>query len=325
MEVFMGTKANKISIVGTGMIGSTISYTLMLKELACEIVLVNRDKKRARAKAMDFAHCTSFLNEVNIMQGNFEDTVNSDIVVITAGILPKEDGTRMEVLESNIQIYKDIVPQISKYSPNAVIIVVTNPMDIMTYVAYKLSKFPSSKIIGSGTLLDTIRFKYLIAKNFNVKPTDIEAFVIGEHGDFMVPVFSQAKILKTSIQGYAEANSINFDFELIQKLIEKTKRAGWEIRLGNEHSCYGISLSVVTIIECMLGFLEIAVPVSTLSNGEYGIKDVYLSLPSFLDRNGVKKIEEISLNGQEYNQLHKSAEVLSEYVLEADKFLKLFE
>lgn len=318
----MGTKANKITIVGTGMIGSTISYTLLIKELASEIVLVNRDKKRARAKAMDFAHCTPFLNEVNIRQGNFEDTINSDIVVITAGALPKENGTRMEVLKSNVQIYKDIIPQISKYSPNAVMIVVTNPVDIMAYAAYKLSEFPSSKVIGSGTLLDTVRFKYLIGRSLNVKPTDIEALVIGEHGDSMVPVFSQAKILKTSIQDYAEANGINFDFEIKQKLIEKTKRAGWEIRLGNEHSCYGISLSVVTIIECMLGLSQAAVPVSTLINDDYGIRNAYLSLPSLLDRNGVKKIEKISLNMEEHNQLSKSAEILSKYELEVDKFLK---
>lgn len=305
----MAKKARKISIVGTGTIGSTVAYTLLLKNLTDEIVLINRNEARGRAKASDFSHCTPLLGDMVIRHGSFADTDDSDAVAITAGVLPSENGTRMDVLRSNIEIYKSIIPEIVRYSPNAVIIVITNPVDVMAYVAYKLSGFPAARVIGSGTLLDTIRFKYFLGESFGTDPTGLDAVIVGEHGDSMVPLWNQTR--------FAGCN------QETKAVIEKqTKRAGWEIRLGNEHSCYGISLSVISIIEGLLGFSTAVLPVSTMPKGEYGIEDVYLSLPVRLGPNGVQGIEKVRIYGEELEKLQQSAKIISGYIKEADLLLE---
>ncbi|MCT8978517.1 L-lactate dehydrogenase [Clostridium sp. CX1] len=314
-------EGNKITIIGAGTIGSTVAYTLMLKGLAREIILINRTEGRARVKALDLAHCRTCTTETDIRSGDFEDSFNSDIVIIAGGALPKKDGTRMDVLENNINMYKDIIPKLVKYSPESVIIVVTNPVDIMAYVAYKLSGFPHSRIIGSGTLLDTLRFKYILSERFGIKASKIQAEIIGEHGDSMVPVWSRTRYLGIDLQQYLSTRKLILDYKGREEILEETKRAGWNIRLGNEHSCYAISSSVVKIIENILGFSEDMLPISTLLTGEYDIKKVFLSLPSFLHKKGVSEIGIINLDNEELKQLAQSAKVLTEYIREADSLL----
>lgn len=314
-------EGNKITIIGAGTIGSTVAYTLMLKGLAREIILINRTEGRARVKALDLAHCRTCTTETDIRSGDFEDSFNSDIVIIAGGALPKKDGTRMDVLENNINMYKDIIPKLVKYSPESVIIVVTNPVDIMAYVAYKLSGFPHSRIIGSGTLLDTLRFKYILSERFGIEASKIQAEIIGEHGDSMVPVWSRTRYLGIDLQQYLSIRKLILDYKGREEILEETKRAGWNIRLGNEHSCYAISSSVVKIIENILGFSEDMLPISTLLTGEYDIKKVFLSLPSFLHKKGVSEIGIINLDNEELKQLAQSAKVLTEYIREADSLL----
>lgn len=314
-------EGNKITIIGAGTIGSTVAYTLMLKGLAREIILINRTEGRARVKALDLAHCRTCTTETDIRSGDFEDSFNSDIVIIAGGALPKKDGTRMDVLENNINMYKDIIPKLVKYSPESVIIVVTNPVDIMAYVAYKLSGFPHSRIIGSGTLLDTLRFKYILSERFGIEVSKIQAEIIGEHGDSMVPVWSRTRYLGIDLQQYLSTRKLILDYKGREEILEETKRAGWNIRLGNEHSCYAISSSVVKIIENILGFSEDMLPISTLLTGEYDIKKVFLSLPSFLHKKGVSEIGIINLDNEELKQLAQSAKVLTEYIREADSLL----
>lgn len=317
----MGRKVNKITVIGAGAIGSTVVYTLMVKELASEIVLVNRNQTKAEAKAIDMAHCTPLTEEVKVTYGRIEDSKNSDIIVVTVGVLPHEKGTRMDVLASNIQIYKSIIPKVAEYSPNAIIIVVTNPLDSMTYVAYKLSGFPASRVIGSGTLLDTIRFKYILGQKFNINSSNIEALVIGEHGDSMVHIWSQIKFSGRPINEYLKTQGLTLDTDNKLKIIEETKRAGWNIRLANEHSCYGISRSVVKIIESILGFSKGPIPVSTLISENYTINNMFFSLPTILNAKGIDKIEEINLSDDELKELIKSAEIVAKYNTEADKLL----
>ncbi|MDW8802672.1 L-lactate dehydrogenase [Clostridium sp. A1-XYC3] len=314
-------EGNKITIIGAGTIGSTVAYTLMLKGLAREIILINRTEGRARVKALDLAHCRTCTTETDIRSGDFEDSFNSDIVIIAGGALPRKDGTRMDVLENNINMYKDIIPKLVKYSPESVIIVVTNPVDIMAYVAYKLSGFPHSRIIGSGTLLDTLRFKYILSERFGIEASKIQAEIIGEHGDSMVPVWSRTRYLGTDLQQYLSTRKLILDYKGREEILEETKRAGWNIRLGNEHSCYAISSSIVKIIENILSFAEDMLPISTLLTGEYDIKKVFLSLPSFLHKKGVSEIGIINLDNEELKQLAQSAKVLTEYIREADSLL----
>lgn len=304
----------KITIVGAGAIGSTILYTLMLKDLASTVVMVNRDKAKAHAKAYDISHCTGLNGNAEIVAGDYEQSRNSDIVIITAGVLPDENGTRMDVLSSNIEIYKDILLEIVKYSPNCVLLILTNPVDVMAYAAYRISGLDPKRIIGTGTLLDTMRLKKFLGEQFKTCPENIETLIIGEHGESQLPIWSSTKIQGTYIEK-------DIDEALKNSLEYKTKRAGWDIRVAKEHSCYAIAFCAVKIVEAILGVHNNPVPVSILLNGQYGLNNVFLSLPVKLNSKGVQKIIEPELNDFELQRLKVSADILSEYIAEADKYL----
>lgn len=314
-------KAGKISVIGAGTIGPAVVYALMLKELTSEIVLVNRDEVKGEAKAMDLSHCGPLTGGIKVSHGDYKATEGSDIVVVTAGVLADKNGTRMDILKNNISMFKNIIPEIGKYSPEAVMIIVTNPLDVMTYAAYRLSGFQGSRVIGSGTLLDTMRFRQIIGSRFGIDSSVIEAEVIGEHGESMVPVWSRVKVGGTPLEDYLNAEGMTLNRSIKSEINKKTERAGWNIRLGNVHSSYGIALSAVKIIECMLGFSKEAVPVSTLLNGEYGIDDVFLSVPVHLGKKGVERIDIIGLSDGEHKLLVKSSGILEGYVKEAENIL----
>jgi len=297
----------KITVIGAGAIGSTILYTLMLKELASEIILINRNKAKGYAKASDISHCTGLCGNSHILSGDYEDSKNSDIVIITAGVLPDEHGSRMDVLSSNIKIYKDIIPEVVKYSPNCVLLILTNPVDVMAYAAYKISGFPASKVIGTGTLLDTTRLRSFLGEQLKINVKDINTMVIGEHGESQFPIWSNTEMC--------------INEELKKDLEHKTKRAGWNIRLANEHSCYAISLSAVKIVEAILEKNNDPIPVSVLLNGQYDIKNVYLSLPAKLNNKGIESIIEPELNELELEKLKNSSKLISDFITQADKYL----
>jgi L-lactate dehydrogenase len=319
--IYVADKAGRITIVGAGGIGSATAYALMLKGLASEIVLVNRDKAKGAARAMDLSHCEPITGGVMVKHEELEAAVDSEIVIVAAGVLAEANGTRIDVLQNNINMFRNIIPKLAKRNPEAVIIIVTNPLDAMTYAAYKLSGFSTSKIIGSGTLLDTMRFRQILGSRYGIDSSLIEALVIGEHGDSMVPVWSRVKVCGTPIEEYLNMNGMLISPEIRAEIAKETERAGWNIRLGNVHSCYGIALSVVKIIECMLGISEDAVPVSTVLKGEYDISNVSISVPVHLDKRGVRKVDIIDLSSDEQKLLAKSAEILAGYIREAQYIL----
>ena len=316
--IFVADKAGKVTIVGAGTIGPTVAYALMLKELVSEIVLVNRDATKGAAKASDLSHCGPLAGGIKVRYGGFEATEDSEIVVITVGAMADKNGTRMDVLKNNINIFKEIIPEVAKYSPKAVIIIVTNPLDAMTYVAYKLSGFPPERVIGSGTLLDTMRFRHIISSKLGIDSSTIEAEVIGEHGDSMIPLWSRVKVGGTPLEDYLDMKGLLISAEDKMEIAKETERAGWNIRLGNVHSCYGIALSAVKIIECILGFSEDIVSVSTMLRGEYGLSDVFLSVPVQLGKRGIEKVNILDLSEDEKELLVKSAKILTSYIREAD-------
>lgn len=317
----MADKASKVTIVGAGTIGPTVAYALMLKELVSEIILVNRDETKGAAKASDLSHCGPLAGGIKVRYGGYEATADSEIVVVTAGTLADKNGTRMDVLKNNINIFREIIPQVAKYSPEAVIIIVTNPLDAMTYVAYKLSGFPTARIIGSGTLLDSMRFRQIIGTKLGIDSSIIDAQVIGEHGDSMIPLWSRVRVGGTPLEEYLKDNEL-LSAEDKREIARETERAGWNIRLGNVHSCYGIARSAVKIIECMLGFSEEIVPVSTMLRGEYGLRDVFLSVPVQLGKEGVIRVDILNLSGEEQKLMIKSAEIVTSYVQEAERILE---
>ncbi|MGO9309810.1 MAG: malate dehydrogenase [Spirochaetia bacterium] len=303
----LSTHTRKITIVGSGVIGTTVAYSLLLRQPNLELVLNNRHEGKARARAFDISHCTPSLEGNTIRAGSMDDTAASDIVVVTAGVLPREDGTRSDVLRDNVEVYRRIIPPLAARNPHAVFIVVTNPTDSMAYAAHRLAGLPASRIIGTGTLLDGLRLRKLIAEACDLDPSKIEADVVGEHGDGMVALWSRASCAGIPLDAYLRGAGIDFDAAARQRIMERTRRAGWDIRLAGEHSCYGISFSVVRIIESILGASAAPLTVSSLISGELGIHDVYLSLPVTLDRAGCRSISVPRLTDEETGALRAAA------------------
>lgn len=317
----LAEKADKITIVGAGTIGPQVAYALMLKELTSEIVIINRDTAKGAAKAMDLSHCGPLTGGIWVSNGNCHDASGSDIVVVTAGVLADKHGTRMDVLKNNIGMYKEIIPGIAESCPHAVLIIVTNPLDPMTYAAYRLSGLAASKVLGTGTLLDSMRFRQIIGSWYGIDPSIIQAEVIGEHGESMVPLWSRVKVGGEPLEAYLEKRGMVLNDQVKARINRETERAGWNIRLGNVHSCYGIALSAVRIIEGILGFSRESVTVSTLLNGEYGISDIFLSVPVQLGRKGVLGIDNIVLSEEERGLLVESSRITAGYIREADSML----
>ena len=197
-------KTNKISIIGSGFVGSTSAFAIIDAGLASDIVLVDINREKAEAEAMDLSHGAAFVKTVNVTAGSIADTVDSDLIIITAGIGPKPEESRLDVLNKNIPIFKDIVPQLVRFSPNSILLVVSNPVDILTYITYKYSGFPSNRVIGSGTVLDTSRFKSILSKQFDIDARNIHAYIIGEHGDSEIATWSLTKIAGMSVDEFCQ-------------------------------------------------------------------------------------------------------------------------
>lgn len=310
----MNTSDGKVTVVGAGSIGTLVSYTLMNRRSASKIALVNRSSEKAAIKAFDMSHCIPWLGNVSLAGGPIEESAGSQVVIITVGTLPKKDGSRMDVLQGNIDIYSELIPRLARLSPEAVFLTVTNPVDIMALAAEKYSGFPSQRILGSGTLLDTLRFRSFIAEAVDVTPDRVDAMIVGEHGESMVPVWSRAKVDDTALELYVKDHGIMWNGKTMDDIMEKTRRAGWAIREGNEHSTYAIAFSAAMITEAILQERQDYLPVSFNQKDTYGGEDLFMSLPVRLARNGCGEVEQLNLNDDEKLKLKKSSEILYQHI-----------
>jgi len=278
-------------------------------------------KARAWAGKIDIFPCTPLTGQLEIKNGDLADSAGSDIVVITVGVLPDKNGTRTEVLESNINIYRELVPALAALSPQATFIIVTNPVDMMAYAAWKLSGLPAAQIIGTGTLLDSLRLRAVLSRELGLDPQDIEAPVLGEHGETMVPVWSQVRVGSLPLSTYLRQKSFSLEPEKITGIEKEVREAGFAIRKNNEHSCYGIALSATTIIEQLVGRCPQKIYAATLLSGQYGLDNVYLSLPCRLSLGGPLQREEMELTEGERERLLRSARAIESYTKEVDRIL----
>lgn len=310
----LNKKTNKISIIGAGFVGSASAYALMIQSLASEIVIVDIDKDKAEGEAMDLAHGASFVKSVNVISGDYEDTKDSDIVVITAGIGQKPGETRLDIINKNLKVFNQIVPEIVKYSPNSILLVVSNPVDILTHITYKLSGFPKNRVIGSGTVLDTSRLKYMLGDHFNLDAKSINTYIIGEHGDSEITAWSLTDIAGMPISPYCSDVCGECDTELKQEIPEKVKNAAYEIINRKGYTNYAIGLSVARIVEAILRDENSILPVSSLFEGQYGISDIHLAIPTIINRDGAKKVLEMPLNEEEVKKLKESADILKSHL-----------
>lgn len=307
-------KSNKITIIGAGFVGSTTAYALMLQGLASEIVIVDINKERSLGEAMDLSHGAAFVKPVNIISGDYEDTKDSDIVIITAGIWPKPGESRLDIVNKNVAIFKSIVPEIVKYSPNSILLVVSNPVDVLTHITYKLSGFPANRVIGSGTVLDTSRFKYMLSEHFNIDARNIHTYIIGEHGDSEIAAWSLTNIAGISADSYCDTVCRKCDKNFKYTIPEKVKDAAYEVINRKGYTNYAVALAVTRIVEVILRDENTILTVSSLFQGEYGIKDTYLAIPTIVNRNGSNKIIEVPLAEEELEKLQASAELLKSVI-----------
>lgn len=313
----MTNTKSKIAIIGAGNVGSTFAFALLTSALAREIVIVDMNRQKAEGECMDLNHGLSFTHPAEIYSAGFEGCADSDIVVITAGAKQKEGQTRMDLVQANAEVFKAVVPQVVSYAPNAILLVVTNPVDILTYVTLKISGFPSRRVIGSGTVLDSSRFRYLISEHCNVDPRNVHAYIIGEHGDTELAVWSNANIGGMKIEQFCPTCSRVSHCRRTKELtglFEEVKNAAYKIIEAKGATYYAVALALVKITEAILRNQNSVLPVSTLISGYYGIDDVCLGLPSIVNRNGVEQFFRLELSKEEQEQLRHSAKTLKDIV-----------
>lgn len=302
----------KVAIVGTGFVGSTFAYTLMIRGLASEIVLIDVDKKRAEGEAMDLNHGLSFVQPVKIWAGDYADCKDADIIVICAGAAQKPDEKRLELVYRNFEIFKEIVPQITQYNRNGILLITTNPVDILTYAALKLSGFPANRVIGSGTILDTSRLRYVLGEHVNIDPRNMHAYIIGEHGDSEVPVWSLANVAGIHLKEFCLQRGEKYDSEHLNNLFERVKNAAYEIIERKGRTYYAIGLGLTRIVESILRDENAILTVSSLLQNYYEVSDICLSVPSIVNREGIRTTLKLPLDETEVESFRKSASILKE-------------
>lgn len=299
-----------VAIIGTGNVGVAAAYALFNQRIASEIILVDLNQERAEGEAMDLMHGQLLVGNVKVRAGTYKDLKDTQVVVVTAGVGQKSpDESRLELLNRNAAVYNDIISKLDEHAPNAILIIATNPVDILTYVSQKLSFREPQRIIGTGTLLDTARFRALLGRYYDVDPRSVHAYILGEHGDSEVPIWSQANIGGQPIQNNTVLEK-PYNKEALDKLFEESKNAAYEIikRKGFTNSAIGVVIA--RIVEGILEDEKSVIPVSAYWDGAYGINDVCMSLQSVVGIEGVKHRVLPDLDQKEINGLRQSAEIL---------------
>ena len=309
--------SSKITIIGAGSVGSTIAYTLSNEDIASEIVMIDINKKKVAGEAMDIIQGASFRDPISVIAGDYNDAADSDIVIITSGIARKPGQSRIELTQTNVDILKGITPEIVKAAPNPLYIIVSNPVDIMTYVFTKISGLPEKQIIGSGTLLDTARLRYALSEHFDIAQRNIHAYVLGEHGDSSFVPWSIAKISGASVDDYAKMmKNYGMDFDVLDKdnMTEYAHKSGGKIIENKGATFYAVSVSVCRLCSLLLSAHNSISTVSTMLHGEYDIDDVCLSIPNLVGPEGATGKVPVPLTDEETEKLRHSAKVLKDVI-----------
>ncbi len=309
--------SRKVTVIGAGNVGATIAYTLSLGNLASEIVLIDINKEKVEGEVMDIVQGTSFREPISVIAGDYQDAKDSDIVIITSGKGRKPGQTRIELAQTNANIMKEIAPQIAAVAPNALYVIVSNPVDVMTYVFTKISGIPEAQIIGSGTILDTARLRYDLSNHFHVAQKNIHAYVYGEHGDTSFVPWSLADVSGCTLNQFEDLMikkgvvTSRIDPEKTLKYVQKS---GGEIIAKKGATFYAVSASVNKILSALVGAYDSVATVSSMMHGEYGIEDVCISTMTVIGPNGVKGKVPVELTYDEMNKLRASADALKEVI-----------
>ena len=304
----------KAAIIGCGFVGSASAFALMESGLFSEIVLIDADKNKAEGEALDISHGLPFAKPMQIYAGDYENLADAAVIIVTAGAGQKPGETRLDLVKKNVGIFKSIIPQIVKYNKDGILLIVANPVDILTYTAAKLSGLPSNRVFGSGTVLDTARLKYLLGEHLGVDNRSVHAFIIGEHGDSEIAAWSSAKVSGIPINNFCEMRGHYHHLEAMRKIADEVKNSAYEIIEKKKATYYGIAMSVKRICEAIVRDEKSILPISTVQTGENGIDGVALSMPAIVGKNGVEALVPIELNDEEKADLLKSANTLKSVI-----------
>ncbi len=296
----------KIAMIGTGAVGSTAAYTLLLRDRMDELVLIDANHQKAVGDALDMNHGMPFLGRARVWAGTYEDCKDADLIIITAGAAQKIGETRLDLLKRNASIFENIIGEVIKYNQDGIFLIATNPVDIMSAVTLKISGFPSSRVIGTGTLLDSARFRYLIGKELDLDPRSIHAHIIGEHGDTELPVWSIANVAGTTL---------TLDEPVKADIFDHTKNAAYEIIQAKGATFYAIALAIDRIVAAILRNEGSVLNVSTLLENYHGESGVYLGVPCVVDRTGVRNVLPISMSDDEKRLFQASAAKIRETII----------
>ena len=308
---------SKISVIGAGSVGATVANDLMVQGIASEIVLVDVNKNKAFGEAMDIYQGAPYNSPAIVRSGDYPEVAGSDIVVITCGIARKPGMTRLDLAQTNVNIIKDVAKNTVQYAPNAIYVIVSNPVDVLTYVFHKVSGLPENQIIGSGTILDTSRLQSELAKRFRISPKNVHAHVYGEHGDSSFVPWSLATIANNHLDDYKDSSpdkdriNWNRNYEEIEEFV---KKSGGIVIENKGATFYAVAMSVCHICKCIFNGAGTALTVSTMMHGEYGVDDVCLSTLALVDRTGVRGKILNKLTDEEVQKLHASADKLKSVI-----------
>jgi L-lactate dehydrogenase len=298
-------KKSKVVVIGVGAVGSTTAYTLLLRSRMDELVLIDANVNKAVGDALDMNHGMPFLGQAKVWAGSYEDCKDADIVIITAGAAQRPGETRTDLLKRNAAIYESIITEVLKYNSDGILLIATNPVDIMSYFTWQKSGWPINRVIGSGTLLDSARFRYLIGQQLHIDPRSVHAHIIGEHGDTELPVWSLANVAGTNFSLTDAAKS---------EIFANTRDAAYQIIEAKGATYYAIALALDRIVTAILRDESAVLNVSTLLDNYHGVSDVFMGVPCIVDRQGVREVLDIRISEEENALLHRSANHLKELI-----------
>lgn len=307
-----GESGKKVGIIGAGMVGTSCAYALMQRGVATEIVLIDSDHARAEGEAMDLNHGVPFVQPCRITAGDYSDLAGAQVVVITAGSNQRPGETRLDLLQRNAAVIRSIVPNVVAAAPDAVLVVATNPVDILAHIAHEAAGLPRGRVFGSGTILDTARLRYLLATRYAVDARSVHAYIIGEHGDSSLPVWSLANIGGANLRDFVRIDGQGYDPAALQTIFEQARDAAYEIIKRKRATYYAIGLGLVTIVEAILRDQHTVLTVSSSMTGQQGISDISISLPSIVGRNGVEEVLNLVLDQDEVSRFQHSAALLKD-------------
>jgi len=310
----MNNDRRKVVLIGTGMVGMSFAYALVNQGGICnELVLVDVNKDKAMGEAMDLNHGLAFAkSNMKIYAGDYHDCKDADIIVIAAGVAQKEGETRLDLLQRNTEVFRSIITPVVKSGFDGIFLVATNPVDIMTRVTYELSRFGASRVIGTGTSLDTARLRYLLGDYFTVDPKNIHAYVIGEHGDSEFVPLSQVMLATKQVSEILADDRNDYSTEDMERIEEQVRTAAYKIIEAKRATYYGIGMAITRIVKAILGDENSVLTVSAKLRGEYDSKGVFIGVPCIIGRNGVKEVLELSLTEEEKEKFRSSAAILDE-------------